>query len=236
MSCSGSVRRLWYYGFMEITYLGHSCFKLKNKAGLVVYLDPYKSDMVGTVLPKDVADVLVTSHSHEDHNAREVITGALSRKETFIIDKEGEYEIAGVLFAAIKTYHDKNSGADRGGNIVTSIIMDDVNVVHMGDIGHSLSSSQIDKLGSVDVLMIPVGGEFTVDAQEALEIVKDISPSYVIPMHYKTKDSKPGLEKLETLEKFLEKNKLPVAGEAVHKIKIDQGSLPDDTQILLMNG
>lgn len=202
----------------------------------MVYIDPYKAEMVGTPLAKDVADVLITSHSHEDHNAREVITGALNRKETFVIDKEGEYEIAGVLFAAIKTYHDKNSGADRGGNIVTSIVMDEVNVVHMGDIGHDLSASQIDKLGSVDVLMIPVGGEFTIDAQQALDMVKDISPSYVIPMHYKTSESKPSLEKLETLEKFLEKNKLPIAGESVHKIKIDQGSLPDDTQILLMNG
>ncbi len=221
---------------MEITYLGHSCFKLKNKSGLIIYMDPFKSGEVGIPLPKDVADVVTISHSHEDHNALEVITGSLNRSETFIIDHEGEYEIAGVLFTAMKTYHDKNEGAERGGNLVVSIVMDDINLVHLGDIGHDLSSSQIDKLGAVDVLMIPVGGEFTIDAEQALDIVKDISPSYVIPMHYRTTFSKQSLEKLETLEKFLEKNKFPVTAESVHKIKIDQGNLPDDTQILLMNG
>ncbi len=221
---------------MEITYLGHSCFKLKNKAGLVLFIDPFKSDMVGKPIAKDLADVLLISHDHEDHNAKEIITGAINREKTFVIDKEGEYEIAGVLVMAMKTYHDKTNGDERGKNLVFSVIMDGINLVHLGDLGHKLSAGQIEKLGSVDVLMSPVGGEFSLDAEMALDIVKEISPSYVIPMHFAVDGVKEPLTKLAGLEKFLEKNKFPVSPESVHKVKLDLGSLPDDTQVLLMNG
>ncbi len=220
---------------MEITYLGHSCFKLKSKSGLVVFIDPFKSSMVGETLAKDVADMLLISHDHEDHNERSVITGAVNREKTFVIASEGEYEIAGILVAALKTYHDKVNGEERGKNLIFSIVMDGLNIVHLGDLGHKLSSGQIEKLGSVDVLLVPVGGEFTIDSETAIDIVKDISPSYVVPMHYRTDKSSEGLSKLEPLSKFLEKNKYPVTSESVHKIKIEQSNLPDDTQVLLMN-
>ncbi|KKT68058.1 MAG: Zn-dependent hydrolases of the metallo-beta-lactamase superfamily [Microgenomates group bacterium GW2011_GWC1_44_37] len=197
---------------MEITYFGHSCFKLKSKGGLVIYLDPFKTDMVGMPLAKDVADVVTISHSHDDHSAVEVITGPISRPSTFVIDREGEYEIAGVQISAMRTFH----------------------LLHLGDICHKLTDTQLEKVGSVDALMVPVGGTFTLDANEATEMIKEIQPSYAIPMHFKTLTSK--IQELTTLENFLEKNKFPVSGESVHKIKLDEGSLPDDTQILLMNG
>ena len=219
---------------MEITYLGHSCFKLKNKEGLVLYTDPFKSDMVGLPLVKDVADVVTISHAHEDHSALEVITGPVNRPSTFVIDREGEYEIAGVQISAIKTFHDKNNGTERGKNLVMLIVMDGLHILHLGDICHKLTESQIEKVGSVDVLMVPVGGTYTLDADGAMEMVKEVQPSYVVPIHYKTNLTK--IEGLSTLENFMEKNKLPVAGESVHKIKLDEGSLPDDTQVLLMNG
>ncbi|PIZ24391.1 MBL fold metallo-hydrolase [Candidatus Collierbacteria bacterium CG_4_10_14_0_8_um_filter_43_86] len=227
-------RCLWYYCFMEITYFGHSCFKLKSKGGLVIYLDPFKSEMVGIPLLKDVADVVTVSHPHEDHSSLDVITGPISRPSTFVIDREGEYEIAGVQISAMKTFHDKNNGADRGKNLIMFIVMDGMHILHLGDICHKLSESQIEKVGSVDALMIPVGGTFTLDANEAMEMIKEIQPSYAIPMHFKTATSK--ILELTTLENFLEKNKFPVSGESLHKIKLDEGSLPDDTQILLMNG
>ncbi|OGD83555.1 hypothetical protein A2572_00410 [Candidatus Collierbacteria bacterium RIFOXYD1_FULL_40_9] len=220
---------------MEITYLGHSCFKLKSKAGLVVYIDPFDPAMVGESLPKDVADVLLISHSHQDHSNTEVITGALNRDKTFVVDKEGEYEIAGVLVTALKTYHDKVDGAERGKNLVFSVMMDGLNLVHLGDLGHKLSSGAIEKLGSVDVLMTPVGGEYTIETETALETVKDISPGFMIPMHYKTEKSADSLNKLATLSHFLEKNKFPTTPESVHKIKLEQSSIPEDTQVLLMN-
>ena len=197
-------------------------------------MDPFKSEMVGLPLAKDVADVVTISHSHDDHSASEVITGPVTRESTFVIDREGEYEIAGVQISAIKTFHDKTSGADRGKNLVFYIIMDGMHVVHLGDICHKLTESQIEKLGSVDVLIVPVGGTFTLDSVEALEMIKSIQPSLAIPMHYKTKGSK--IDGLSPLENFLEKNTLPLYGEPVHKIKLAEGSLPDDTQILIMNG
>ena len=219
---------------MEITYLGHSCFKIKNKAGLVIYLDPFKSDFVGLPLPKDVADVVTVSHSHDDHNAVEVITGPISREKTFVIDRVGEYEIAGVQFSAMNSFHDKNSGADRGKNLIISMVIDGLIVVHLGDLGMKLSDSQVEKLGSVAVLMVPVGGTYTLDATEALNLADEVQPSYIIPMHYQTLNSK--IDGLAKLEVFLEKNKYPLAGEPVHKVKIESSSLPDDTQVLLMNG
>jgi L-ascorbate metabolism protein UlaG (beta-lactamase superfamily) len=197
-------------------------------------MDPFKSAMVGLPLVKDVADVVTISHAHEDHSALEVITGPVNRPSTFVIDREGEYEIAGVQISAIKTFHDKNNGTERGKNLVMLVVMDGLHILHLGDICHKLTESQIEKVGSVDVLMVPVGGMYTLDADGAMEMVKEVQPSYVVPMHYKTNLTK--IEGLSTLENFMEKNKLPVAGESVHKIKLDEGSLPDDTQVLLMNG
>lgn len=197
-------------------------------------MDPFKSEMTGLSLPKDVADVVTVSHGHEDHSNVNVITGPVNREKTFIIDKVGEYEIAGVQFSATNTFHDKANGAERGKNLVMSIVADGLHVVHLGDLGVKLTNAQIEKLGPVDILMVPVGGHFTIDAEEAVDLIKEIQPSYAIPMHYKTPESK--IEELAKLEVFLEKNKYALAGEAVHKIKVEVNSLPDDTQILLMNG
>lgn len=213
--------------------MGHSCFKLKSKSGFVVYIDPFLPEKVGESLAKDVSDLLLVSHDHEDHNNKSIITGAVNRQAPFIVDREGEYEVAGVLVAALRTYHDKSEGSERGKNLIFSVIMDGLNVVHLGDLGHELSNSQIEKLGNVDVLMIPVGGFYTVNAETALKIIKDISPSYVVPMHYKTEKTK--IVEIEPLSAFLDKNKFPVTAESIHKIKLDQSSLPDDTQVLLMN-
>jgi L-ascorbate metabolism protein UlaG (beta-lactamase superfamily) len=114
-------------------------------------------------------------------------------------------------------------------------MMDGVNVVHLGDLGHKLSENQIEKLGEVHLLLTPVGGKYTIDAEEAGELIKDIQPSLVVPMHYKIEGMGEGFDEVDGLEKFLEKNKLPLTGEAVHKVKLETSSLPDDTQVLLMN-
>jgi L-ascorbate metabolism protein UlaG (beta-lactamase superfamily) len=108
-------------------------------------------------------------------------------------------------------------------------------MLHLGDLGHTLSESQIEKLGSVDVLMANVGGQTSLEIDEMMNLVKEIQPSYMIPMHYKVDGISEDFAKKNTLEQFLDKNKFLVAGEPVHKIKIDEGSLPDDTQVLIMN-
>lgn len=221
---------------MEITYLGQSCFKLKNKDGLTVIMDPFKTEDVGLPFPKDVADIVTVSHDHDDHNNVEAITGPVSRPATFVIDKEGEYEIGGVEITATKTFHDKTEGADRGKNLIINLRMDGLNLLHLGDLGHKLTESQIEKIGSVDIMMVNVGGNTVLETDEVMELIKDIQPSYVIPMHFRVEGMDPKWSVKHTLQEFLDKNKFVVAGEPVHKIKVDEGSLPDDTQVLIMNG
>lgn len=221
---------------MEITYLGHSSFKLKSGDGMVLITDPFSPEYVGLPFVKDVADILTVSHDHEDHNQKSLITGPVKREKTFVIDKEGEYEIGGIEINAIKTYHDKNEGAERGKNLMMLIRMDGLTVCHLGDLGHKLTDSQIEKMGDIDVLLIPIGGVFTLDVQEATDLIKEIQPAIVVPMHYKTAGIKEGFGELATLDQFRDKCKLPVMGEMIHKTKIDESDLPDDTQILVMNG
>jgi L-ascorbate metabolism protein UlaG (beta-lactamase superfamily) len=220
---------------MEITYLGHACFKLKNKDGLTVIMDPFKTEDTGLPFVKDVADIVTISHNHDDHNNLEAITGPVSRPATFVIDKEGEYEIGGVEITAAKTFHDKTEGADRGKNLIINLRMDGLNLLHLGDLGHKLTDGQIEKIGSVDVMMVSVGGVTSLENDEVMDLIKDIQPSYVIPMHYKVEGMKEAWNIKHTLQEFLDKNKFVVAGEPVHKIKVDEGTLPDDTQILIMN-
>lgn len=202
---------------------------------MTVLMDPFKTSDTGLPLAKDVADIVTVSHNHDDHNAVEMVTGPVTRASTFVIDKEGEYEIGGVEFTATKTYHDKVEGVERGKNIIMYIRMDGVNVLHLGDLGHKLTEAQIEKIGSVDVVMVNVGGVATLETDEVTELINDLQPSYVIPMHYKVPGIAADYANRHTLQEFLDKNKFPVAGEPVHKIKIDEGSLPDDTQVLIMN-
>ncbi|KKS62345.1 MAG: Zn-dependent hydrolase of the beta-lactamase fold-like protein [Candidatus Collierbacteria bacterium GW2011_GWD2_42_50] len=202
---------------------------------MTVIMDPFKSEMVGLPFAKEVADIVTVSHGHDDHNALENITGPVTRQDTFVIDKEGEYEIGGVEIAATKMYHDKVEGAERGKNLIVNVRMDGLNILHLGDLGHKLSEAQIEKIGSVDVLMVGVGGVTALETNEVMDLIKDIQPSYVIPMHYKVAGMTEAWSEKHTLEEFLDKNKFLVAGEPVHKIKVDEGSLPDDTQVLIMN-
>jgi len=202
---------------------------------MTIVMDPFKSEMVGLPFAKEVADIVTISHNHDDHNALENVTGPVTRQDTFVIDKEGEYEIGGVEIAATKMYHDKVEGAERGKNLIMNVRMDGLNILHLGDLGHKLSEAQIEKIGSVDVLMVGVGGVTALETNEVMDLIKDIQPSYVIPMHYKVAGMTEAWSAKHTLEEFLDKNKFLVAGEALHKIKVDEGSLPDDTQVLIMN-
>lgn len=202
---------------------------------MTVIMDPFHPEKVGLPFPKDVADIVTVSHNHADHNAVELVTGPVTRPSTFVIDKEGEYEIGGVEITAIKTYHDKVEGKECGKNIIMAIRMDGVSILHLGDLGEKLTESQIEKIGSVDVLMVGVCGKIELEIDEVMDLIKDIQPSYVIPMHYKIPGMPESWAERHTLQEFLDKNKFVVAGEPVHKIKVDEGSLPDDTQVLIMN-
>lgn len=165
---------------MDIHPLGHSAFKIKGKTATLV-TDPYDPKMTGLKFPKvESCDILLVSHQHSDHNN----IAAVKTENTFVIQGPGEYEIKGVFIFGLETDHDDKGGAERGKNTVYRIILDDVKLLHLGDLGRKLSDAEIDKLGDIDILFIPVGGNYTIDAKTAAEVVAQLEPRIVIPMHY----------------------------------------------------
>jgi len=183
---------------MEITYLGHASFKIKGK-GVTLITDPYNEEMVGMKYAKTDGEIVTVSHHHPDHDA----VGNISNIKK-IVDGPGEYEIAGVSIIGISTYHDAVKGAERGKNTIYVIEMDDLRLLHLGDLGHSLTDGQLKEIGAIDILFIPVGGFYTIDAKTAVAVQKQIGASIVIPMHYKHPELKPELaDKLTGVEDFL---------------------------------
>ena len=156
---------------MKITWYGHSCFLVETDSGSVVF-DPYEPGYVpGLTLPKLSADAVICSHSHADHSYAQgvTLTGA---KPTFAVTR-------------LPTFHDEKHGALRGENTVTLIEAEGIRLVHLGDLGHELSREQISLLGRVDVLLVPVGGYYTIDAKAAHNVAVSLRARIVIPIHYR---------------------------------------------------
>lgn len=180
---------------MKIKWLGHSCFKIASKSGIRILTDPF-DDNVGYKIPSVEADIVTVSHGHYDHNFTDCVNGDFE-----IVNKVGNFNIKDIPITGVHTYHDDVEGAKRGDNIVYTFQIDGLKICHLGDLGHMLSSAQIEMIGKVDVLLIPVGGNFTIDALMAVDVVNQLKPSIVIPMHYKT----PALRlNLDTADKFIE--------------------------------
>jgi L-ascorbate metabolism protein UlaG (beta-lactamase superfamily) len=213
---------------MEITYIGHSCFKIKGK-DVTLVIDPY-DPKIGYKLPKLECDVLLTSHSHFDHNNISGVTGY-----RLLINSPGEYETNGVFIYGIPVYHDGKQGAERGDNTIYLIEIDDISILHLGDLGHDLSKETLEKISDVDVLMIPVGGKYTIDAETAAEVISEIEPGYVLPMHYKTPDLT-GVSDLAGLDKFMDEMGIENNVKKDDKLKIGSKSdVPDETQVVILN-
>lgn len=176
---------------MKIEYLGHSSFKLTESTGTSVVCDPYDS-AVGFEMDKVSADAVTVSHGHYDHNNIKAVTG-----DPIILDKECSYDLPGVQIDAIKSFHDRQRGKLRGENLIFKFRMDGIDVCHLGDLGEDCSSELIDLLLPVNVLLIPVGGTYTITAEMAKEYVDRIMPDIVIPMHYKSKDCKLDIDKVD---------------------------------------
>lgn len=210
---------------MEFVYLGHASFRLKGKLGSVV-TDPYE-DSIGKY-PKDTqADIVTISHDHADHHAADRVSGS-----RFTVQEPGEYEIAGISIIGVASFHDDKNGQERGKNTVFVIEMDGLRIAHLGDLGHKLTEEQLDDMGSVDVLLIPVGGVYTIDPKLAVEVTKQIDPWVVIPMHY----DHPGIvvpQKLAGVEEYLKEigktDIVPVA-----KYVISSEKLPTELTVVVM--
>ncbi|MGB9679058.1 MAG: MBL fold metallo-hydrolase [Thermoanaerobacteraceae bacterium] len=165
---------------MNIKWLGHSCFKLTSEKGTVVVTDPF-DESVGYPMPNVKADIVTSSHSHFDHNYFKAVKGNFE-----IVDSLGEQNIKGIKIKGVNTYHDEEGGAKRGKNIVFVFDIDGIRIAHLGDLGHVLTDMQIKEIGKVDIILIPVGGFFTINAKKAVEVMNQLSPKITIPMHYKT--------------------------------------------------
>ncbi len=183
---------------MEITYLGHSAFRIKGKKTSIV-TDPFDPAVTGFKIPSVQADIVTVSHEHKDHNNIKAVSG-----EPLVISGPGEYEVKGVRITGLRTYHDNTKGEERGYNTVYRIEIDNVAIVHLGDLGHKLSDKEIEILDGVDILMIPVGGTYTINAAEAVEVISHLEPKVIIPMHYKSAKTSPEVtSKLDELSVFL---------------------------------
>lgn len=218
---------------MDITYLGHASFKLRGKTGAVV-TDPFDSKFIGFEFPKVSADIVTVSHNHRDHNNIKAISGTARRPEPFVINAPGEYELQDISIFGYSSFHDNKKGTERGKNTIMVIVIDGIRIAHLGDLGHVLSDDQVEKLGSIDVLLIPVGGEFTIGPKSASEIIQAMEPSIVVPMHYKTSEHKPDeFAKLFFLDAFLkEMGKEGI--EPIEKLVLTPGSLPEEMEIVVL--
>lgn len=212
---------------MEISWYGQSCFKIKGKVATAV-TDPFDPEFIGLKLPKDLeAQVVLSTHSHKDHNNIEAVVG-----QPLIVQGPGEYEISGISINGVSTFHDNVSGAERGNNTIYHLVIDGINIMHLGDLGHILTEEQASEISIVDILMIPVGNKYTLDAEIAAKVVAQLEPKIVIPMHYQI----PGLkvEGLDGVELFLKE----MGAENVTpqpKLSITKDKLPDETTVVLLS-
>ena len=212
---------------MEIKYLGHSSFVLRSKIAKLV-TDPFNPE-IGLRFPKTEANIITISHYHKDHNNASQVEG-----NPLVIDMPGEFEKNGFRITGFQSFHDNKKGAERGENVIYKIEVEGMSFLHCGDLGYVPEGNFIDEVGKIDVLFVPVGGTYTIDAGEAVELVKEIEPSIVIPMHYKTpKHDTKQYEQIQTVEEFLKK----IGAEdiaPVEKLVIKKEDLGEEMKVVVM--
>ena len=208
---------------MDISWLGHSCFRIRG-AHATIITDPYSPDL-GYSLGKPTAQIVTVSHQHPGHSYVQGVGGELRS-----VNGPGEYEISGVLIIGMATFHDEEKGSKRGKNTIYLMEIDEVSVCHLGDLGHVPTAEQVEEIEDVDVLLLPVGGVSTIDAPMAAEVVRQLGPKVVVPMHYKTEALN---RQLEPVDKFL--REMGVKGVTPQpKLSLARANLPISTQVVLL--
>jgi L-ascorbate metabolism protein UlaG (beta-lactamase superfamily) len=215
----------------DIQYLGHSCVRLRGRDGIVL-CDPFDRS-VGLDLGRPTAHIVTVSHDHPAHNYVTAVKPL--RERLFVLDGPGEYEVGGVLISGVRTFRDKMKGAERGFNTVYVIHLDDMVLCHLGNLGHELSQGQLEAIGNVDVLFVPVGGGLAIGPSEASNVISQIEPRLVVPIHYATNQQSFEYE-LAPLEKFT--NELGLK-EVVpeEKLSLNVSNLPaenEETRVVVL--
>ena len=207
---------------MDVTWLGHGCFRLRGRSAAVV-TDPYPP-AIGLKLQRLDADLVTVSHEHDNHSYTQAV------RDAYEIRGPGEYEVSGVSVVGFPTFHDAEKGARHGRNTVYLFEIDDLRVCHLGDLGHKLDDVEAEAVSSADVLLVPVGGQNSMNAALAAEVVRQLEPRYVVPMHYAI----PGLKlELDSLDRFL-KEMAVTAAEPQPKLSLSASSGEYDTKVVVL--
>ncbi len=209
---------------MDVTWLGHGCFRLRGRSAAVV-TDPYPPTL-GLKLGRMDADLITVSHDHDDHTYTQVV-----RDGAYEVHGPGDYEVAGVSVVGLPTYHDAEKGAAQGRNTVYLIEMDEVRICHLGDLGHRLDDVEAEAVAAPDVLLVPVGGRTTMNGEQAAEVVRQLEPRFVVPMHYAI----PGLKlQLDPVDRFLKEMGV-TAPEVQPKLSVQKSSVSEyETKVVVL--
>ena len=208
---------------MEISWLGHSCFQLRGK-NVTLITDPF-SPQLGHSLGKISAPIVTISHNHPGHNYADGIGG-----DPRIVRGPGEYEISDVLITGVASYHDDKHGQQLGRNTIYIIHMDDLIICHLGDLGHVLQEEQLEEVADADMLLVPIGGQHTINAAQAAEVISQVEPHIVIPMHY----SPPTGDAPNPLDKFCREMGIEAINPQT-KLSITHSTLPAETQVVILS-
>lgn len=206
---------------MDITFLGQSCFRLRGR-DVTVVTDPYSASPEEAPL-KVQADIVTISHDHAGHNNAAVVTG-----DPKVLNGPGEYEIRSVLITGVATFHNEEDGKHTGRNTVYVFQMDELRLCHLGDLGHVLSTEQVDEIGTIDVLFVPATPR-VLETARAAEVISQIEPSIVVPMHYPSSDE----AGLASIEKFCHEMGLRQITPQ-QRLSVSRSSLPPETQIIVL--
>jgi len=213
---------------VKLKWFGHSSFGLTSASGKTLLTDPYEpGGYNGAVGYKPISinpDIVTVSHSHPDHNYTKPFP------DSTIISKKDSYEIAGIKITGIPVYHDAKQGKERGNNIIFAYEIDGLRIAHCGDLGHTLSDKDIAALGRIDILFIPIGGHFTINAAQATAVVEKVKPKIVIPMHYKT-----GVLDfpITGIDEFL-RGKNNIKRVSASEVSLTKETLPPETEIWVL--
>lgn len=207
---------------VKITWLGHACFLLADQSGTRVLTDPF-NEAVGYPVPEIKVDVVTVSHEHFDHNAVQNLTG-----KPAIVRGPGTHNIGNLMIKGVATFHDGARGSERGPNTVFIIDMENIKICHLGDLGHQLDAGQVQEIGPIDVLLVPVGGTFTIDSSGAKQVVEALQPRLVIPMHYRTEMVKLPIAPAENFTNLFQNVKKTKA------LETSPASMPAETEVVVL--
>lgn len=213
---------------VKIRYLGHAAFELEIESGTCFVFDPYKAGAFGTLdyAPiKGSYDLVIVSHDHEDHACTDVL-----KRSRRVVDEAGKVQVGIVAVESTAAFHDESKGSQRGKNLVSVVSAEGLRVAHLGDLGHAITAKDYPMLAGVDVLMIPVGGHFTIDAAAAARVVAELRPKIVIPMHFKTPEVDFPITPVENFTKLMDNVEQAGASEIV----VTKGTLPAKTKVVVL--